>query len=210
MPYWSTPEANTLYKDVTLAAASSLAAAGLVAAARAAQELSDTACAGISSTAQSACAPGCSACCVINVSILEPEAAAIGDYLHQTLTAHELAALRNRVNDLKKQTFGLDHTDRVIAALSCAFLDDSGCCIIHPARPLLCRSISSTDASDCSKALERLVEGHEHPINCHIAQREIYEAAFCGLASGMEQHGLDSSSHRLTDIILPFLITPTN
>jgi len=207
---WSTPEANAVYLEITKVAATELAATGFAAAARAAQILSDAACSSLTSPNHSACSPGCSTCCIVNVAILEPEAAAIAEYLRQTKTPSAIESLRQKIERLQQQTFGLDHLDRVIAACPCAFLDPSGCCSIHPSRPLLCRSISSTSADDCRQAMTLLAEGREHPITCHIAQREIYEAAFCGLANGMEQQGMDSSSHRLTDIILPYLTTPPN
>jgi len=124
------------------------------------------------------------------------------------MSPQQIVTLQDTLNTLQRRTQGFSHTERIISHQPCAFLDEEQSCSIHPVRPLLCRSVSSTSADDCRRALEMQARGGHHPVSCRIAQRDIYEAAFCGLAEGMEQHDLDSSSGRLTDLILPYIATP--
>jgi len=202
---WSTPEAEPLFLQVANRAAAALADGNPAAAAQSAQVLADSACAALPGPDRNACGPGCGSCCVINVDILQPEAAAIAAFITTSLSPMQVEQLRQRIEDLHDKTQGLNHTERIISHQPCAFLDEQQACSIHAARPLLCRSVSSANADDCRLALEMQAQGRQHPVACRIAQREIYEAAFCGLAEGMEQQGMDSSSGRLTDLIRPYL-----
>lgn len=205
---WYTPEAEPLYLQIADRAAAALADGNPAAAARSAQDLADAACAALDGPDQNACGPGCGSCCVVNVDILAPEAAAIADFIKTTMSPQNLEILRLKIAKLQRLTRGFNHTERIISHQPCAFLDDAQSCSIHPVRPLLCRSVSSTSADDCRLALEMQEQGRQHPISCRIAQRDIYEAAFCGLAAGMERQGLDSRSGRLTDLIQPLLAPP--
>lgn len=63
------------------------------------------------------CGPGCSACCVDGLTVFEPEAQRIGDWVRETGAAI-----------------------RVGPVGACAFLDPQGRCQVHPARPYVCRS----------------------------------------------------------------------
>lgn len=205
---WSTPEAEPLYLRIATLAAAELASGNTAAAARLAQSLADQVVNALEETDQSACAPGCGNCCVINVDILPPEAAVISAYLDETATPLAIEQLQRRLASLQQVTQGLDHTERIISQQPCAFLDENQSCIIHSVRPLLCRSVSSANAGDCRRALEMQASGQHYPIISRTSQREIYEAAFCGLAQGMETAGQDSTSGRLTELIRPHLPIP--
>lgn len=202
---WSTPEAEPLYLKIADRAAAALADGSPAAAAQSACSLADAACAALPGPNHNDCGPGCGSCCVVNVDILEPEAAAIADFITTSMAPKQAAKLRLKIEKLQQRTMGLDHTERILSQQPCAFLDEAQSCSIHPARPLLCRSVSSANADDCRLALKMQAQGQHHPIASRIAQREIYEAAFCGLAAGLEQQGIDSGSGRLTDLILPYL-----
>ena len=60
---------------------------------------------------------------------------------------------------------GYYEEERIMARQPCAFLDGSGSCSIYPVRPLLCRSITSTDADACREALSMLALGENQPIS---------------------------------------------
>jgi len=146
------------------------------------------------------CGPGCGSCCVVNVNVLEPEGRVIAAYLEETLADPERYALLERLERLYQETRWLDDEERIMTRKPCAFLDVRQHCLIHPARPLLCRSITSTDARRCHDAVAMLALGETPQIVCQLAQKDIYEKAYLGLAAALAERGLDASSHRLAGV----------
>ena len=149
-----------------------------------------------------ACGPGCDSCCVVNVAVLAPESEAIARYLQQELSPSALGALREKLTTLYDQTRWLDDEERIMANHRCAFLDESGSCSVYPVRPLLCRSVNSTNADDCHTAMTMLAFGENHPIVSCLVQKEIFEAAFIGLGQALKSCGLDDRSFRLAGAVL--------
>jgi Fe-S-cluster containining protein len=156
----------------------------------------------LSDTVHIACAPGCDRCCVVNVAVLAPEADAIAEFLHQTLTATELCSLREKLNNLNTHTRWLDDEERIMSNYRCAFLDSHGSCFVYPVRPLLCRSVNSTNPEDCRTAMSMLAFGEDHPITSCLLQKEIFETAFIGLGQALKKCGLDDRSFRLCGAVL--------
>ena len=71
-----------------------------------------------------ACGPGCGDCCVLNVSVLLPEAITIARYLQRVLGEEELEGARIRLRELLVKTRWLDDEERLFLRQPCAFLDE--------------------------------------------------------------------------------------
>ncbi len=172
------------------------------AAALTAQALAEDLHLSLSDTSRVACGPGCDSCCVVNVAVLPPESEAIVGYLQQNLSVSSLGSLHKKLMTLHDSTHGLSEEERIMANQCCAFLDSNGNCSVYPVRPLLCRSVNSTDAEDCRTAMSMVAQGKHHPIISCLVQKEIFEAAFIGLAKALKTCGLDDRSFRLAGSIL--------
>ena len=145
-----------------------------------------------------ACAAGCAHCCIVNVSVLQPEADCIAEHLFENRSAEELLDLYQGISNLEKETYYLDEEERIMARQPCAFLDNSGSCSIYPVRPLLCRSITSTDADACREALSMLALGENQPIVANLLHQQIFATAYSSFGEVLEEHHLDQRGHRLT------------
>lgn len=157
-----------------------------------------------------ACGPGCPHCCVVTVSVLLPEAAVIADWLRrQSPFAVEgpsewlqrLAAQALRVR-------WMTDDERIHRQQRCAFLNGDGACSIHPVRPLVCRAVSSLDRQACQSALSPVgldADGHL-PMDGY--RKQLFDAAFCGVAQALEQHRLSSRSIELITGVVAFLREP--
>lgn len=154
-----------------------------------------------------ACGPGCGSCCVVNVSTLIPEGLAIVRYLRQRdeMSQQQIA---DKLEDLWRAIRGLDDDERMFLRRSCAFLDEQGFCGIYPARPLLCRSLSSTDAERCRQGLTEQVFGMEPSVLGHLFQQQLYETLFSGIADGLERAGLDGRSFQVSGLVRYLLKNP--
>jgi Fe-S-cluster containining protein len=190
-------DAEQMVDVVARAAIPALSDGKFATAAVAAQELAEDQHERWSDSAHVACGPGCARCCVVNVSVLAPESEAVAEYLQQTLSSSALCALREKLNTLYTHTRWLDDEERIMANHRCAFLDSKGSCSVYPVRPLLCRSVNSINADDCHTSMSMLVLGEHHPIVSCLVQKEIFEAAFIGLAKALKTCGLDDRSFRL-------------
>ncbi len=147
-----------------------------------------------------ACGPGCGSCCVVNVAVSLPEGIAIARELKR-LPSDRLARQRERLDRLWREVRGLDDEDRMIARRPCAFLDDDGNCGIYPVRPLLCRSVTSTDPALCRAAVNQQVFGTTAPVVMHQFQQQLYESLFTGMTAGLEQAGRDGRSFPLSGLV---------
>jgi len=144
------------------------------------------------------CQDGCAHCCIVNVSVLQPEADSIAKHLFEKRSAEELLDLYQGISRLEKDTYYLDEEERIMARQPCAFLDNSGSCSIYPVRPLLCRSITSTDANACREALSMLALGENRPIVANLLHQQIYAMAYSCFGEILEEHLMDQRGHRLT------------
>lgn len=148
-----------------------------------------------------ACRPGCSSCCILNVSVLFPEAIAITWFLRRRLDAEARVTLLERLTELYHRTGWLDDEERACVREPCAFLDADGCCLIHKVRPLLCRSITSTDPVSCKDGLAMVALEGMPVIDMNLFQKNLMDAAFRGLAEALGDLGLDDRSWRLTTAV---------
>jgi len=80
------------------------------------------------------CRAGCAACCQVELTVSEVEAAAIFSYLRE-LPAHVRAALAKARTPLSAAAAQQAHVSP-----RCAMLKDDDTCAIYPVRPLVCRS----------------------------------------------------------------------
>jgi len=148
-----------------------------------------------------ACGPGCGYCCIVNVAVLEPEVAAITDYLTANFSALELSALKNEAEDLRLQVFGLADDERMLLQRSCLFLDQEKSCRIYPVRPLLCRALTSTDAQRCRDAIALTALGETPTILANLFQQQLFHQAYFALARALEGCARDPRSITLTEAI---------
>ena len=154
-----------------------------------------------------ACGAGCQDCCVVNVSITLLEGISIARFLRQ-LDASELAQITSKLDHLWCAVRGLEDDERLLARRKCAFLDDQGCCVIYPVRPLFCRSISSTDVELCRAAVTGQVFGEVQPVMMHQFQLQLYKTLFLGVGEGLEQASLDGRSFQLCGLVRYLLNYP--
>ncbi len=161
-----------------------------------------------SEMARVACAPGCSACCVVNVSVLFPEAVAISWYLQRSLGDAELEKVRTRLHELLIATRWLDDEERLFLHEPCAFLDQGGLCMIHKVRPLLCRAISSTDPASCREAIAMVPLNGQPSIEMNLFQKNLFDTVYQELCTALQESGLDHRPRRLTSAVLALLAEP--
>jgi Fe-S-cluster containining protein len=148
-----------------------------------------------------ACGPGCGICCVLNVSVLFPEAVAIAWYVRRRLSDEAIEKLKDRLYRLLVKTRWLDDEERLFLRESCGFLDADGKCLIHAVRPLLCRSITSLDGTTCHDAVVSMPLGESPVVLMNLFQKEFFETVYEGLAQGLAAVGWDDRPWQLTTAI---------
>ena len=97
-----------------------------------------------------ACGQGCSWCCYAQIHPTAPEVLRLADYIRETFTPEELAALRTRLAELDGRTRGLTMRELMPLRLPCALLVE-GRCSVYRVRPLICRGWNSTSAAACER-----------------------------------------------------------
>jgi len=161
-----------------------------------------------SEMAKVACGPGCGACCVLNVSVLFPEAITIFWYLQRALGAEALKKVRIRLHELLIKTRWLDDEERLFLREPCAFLDQEGLCMIHKVRPLLCRAITSTNPANCQEAVAMAPLAGQPIIEMNMMQKSLFDSVYQELKTALEDAGLDHRPRRLTSAVLSLLDDP--
>lgn len=155
------------------------------------------------------CAPGCAACCTVNVGTLPIEGAAAAAHLRRHLppdqVAERAAALLRFHDGVRWQ----DDGERIRARVRCPLLDARGGCSIHAARPLACRALSSLDAAECLLALDERGAG-DGPglVRMNLLQKALYDGASAALCEAMERHGLDARRRDVSGMTGYFLVDP--
>ena len=162
----------------------------------------------VSAMSRVACGPGCGACCVLNVSVLFPEAIAIAWYLARSLTDKELQDVRARLHELLVATRWLDDEERLFLRATCAFLDQEGLCTIHNVRPLACRAITSTNPSACREAIAMVPLDAQPTVEMNLFQKNLFDTVYLGLGAALEESGLDHRPQRLPSAVLALLADP--
>lgn len=110
-----------------------------------------------------ACAAGCSSCCNIGVSVLEPEAQVIGREIGRTPSSpvegkFVIVDPEGDVNSAASQAAALGAE---FNGQPCTFLGADGTCTIYASRPLACRVQINLDTDDL---LCRVVPGGAVPV----------------------------------------------
>ncbi len=155
-----------------------------------------------------ACGPGCGACCVLNVSVLFPEAISIAWYVRRHLSAKAIEELKDRLYRLLVKTRWLDDEERLFLREPCAFLDRNGYCMIHVVRPLLCRSITSTNAEKCHDAIALAALDEAPAVEMNLFYKNLADVVYRAMAEALQELGLDHRPRRLTSAVLGLLSEP--
>jgi Fe-S-cluster containining protein len=157
---------------------------------------------------QTACRAGCPHCCVLNVTVLLPEAAAIAARLAGNLSATDLAGLVARLDYQRMRVRWLEDGERVRCRIGCPFLDGAGGCAIHPFRPLMCRGITSLDSGLCREALNPAEPDAPRSVPMDMALKSAMDDAFRALARVAEERGMDPRGIELSAGVGAFLSRP--
>ena len=155
-----------------------------------------------------ACGPGCGACCVLNVTVLFPEAITITWFLKRRFSDQQLDSLRARLQELLTRTRWLDDEERLFVRVPCAFLDAQGSCMIYSVRPLLCRSLTSTDPEACHDAVAMAPLDGAPCVAMNLFQKQFIDTVYTELADALEELGLDHRPRRLSAAVLALLVEP--
>jgi Fe-S-cluster containining protein len=141
-----------------------------------------------------ACRAGCAACCTLNVATLAAEGAVAAAFLRERLGAAPAAALGARLAAFHDRVRWLEDGERIAHRETCPLLDGGGRCLVHPVRPLACRSVSSLDADECRRAMSAGAEDEEEGrlVRMDLLQRALYAAALGALGEALARRGLDA------------------
>lgn len=154
------------------------------------------------------CAPGCGACCVVNVTVLIPEAITIAWYLQRWLPLRQFRNTCDRLEYLLTRTRWLDDEERLFVMEPCAFLDARGNCMIHAVRPLLCRAVTSTDAQACKDAIAMVPLEGPPVVEMYLFQKNLMDAVFQQVGLALEDLELDHRPRRLSSAVHALLTEP--
>lgn len=156
-----------------------------------------------------ACARGCRHCCVLNVSVLLPEAMRIAETIRKKWPAPEWNALLKRLESHSNRERWMDDEERVMRGAFCPLLDTGGACSIHPVRPLACRGVASLDSSCCRSAFDPTIDDEcVRSVPADLMRRDMYDQVFMALGKALANHGLDDRSIELGVGILAFAQNP--
>lgn len=155
-----------------------------------------------------ACRAGCGTCCCVNVSVLFPEALSIAAYVRGEFSGEAFSLLKERIDRLYTDSRWLDDEERVFLRRPCAFLTEEQACAIYPVRPLLCRSVTSTDPEVCLQAIALPALGEGRPVLMNLFQKSLMSTTYEAMGLGLEASGLDARGVRLTEAVKAFLEEP--
>lgn len=155
-----------------------------------------------------ACQAGCSHCCVLNVAVLLPEAAAIAAWFMLQTQAKDRAELLSRLQRFALKVRWMEDSERVHRQTACPFLDEQGRCSIYPVRPLSCRGVTSLDSAACLSAFDTTVFDTSLAVPMDTTRRMVMNAAFCSLARALEEKPMMHRSIELCAGVAAFLADP--
>jgi len=155
-----------------------------------------------------ACSSGCPHCCVLNVTVLLPEAMIIADWLRERLPQAELDAVRGRISDHCRRVRWMEDDERITKQIFCPLLDTVGNCTIHPVRPLVCRAVASLDRTSCLEAFDPIVTDEQRLVSADLLRQAVFDEAFMALARSISHCGLDDRGIELGNGVLAFLEHP--
>jgi len=155
-----------------------------------------------------ACSSGCPHCCVLNVTVLLPEAMIIADWLRERLPQPELDAVQGRISDHCRRVRWMEDDERITKQIFCPLLDTHGNCTIHAVRPLVCRAVASLDRTSCLEAFDPIITDEQRLVSADLLRQAVFDEAFMALASSFSHRGLDDRSIELGRGVLAFLERP--
>lgn len=155
-----------------------------------------------------ACKAGCFHCCVLNVSVLLPEAVAIAGWLSLHCSGAGCDAQLKRLQSHALRVRWMEDSERIHRQTACPFVDAQGSCSIYPVRPLVCRAVTSLDKADCLTALDPNQCDAAHAVPMDTTRRMVMDAAFGALARAMQQQPMMSRSIELSNGVAAFLTDP--
>jgi len=145
-----------------------------------------------------ACKRGCSYCCTVRVSVTIPEVIRVAVHARHTLGAEQLAGVMKRARDNARRTHGttnLGYPPR----LACAFLGEDQSCLVHAARPLVCRREHSLDVAQCKRGYELQEIGTDHPISRVAPAIAASNGVLNAFREGLADAAVDSSAYELQE-----------
>lgn len=157
---------------------------------------------------QMACYKGCAHCCVLNVSVLVPEAIRIGNWIIRQLSDTEQASVMKRLHDHACWVRWMDDEERIFRRAYCPLLADDGSCMVYPVRPLVCRGVTALDQLQCRDAFEPVPEDITRSVQTDLLRRMVYEQVFSILGEALKQQHLDGRSLELGTGVLLCMQTP--
>lgn len=155
-----------------------------------------------------ACSRGCPHCCVLNVSVLLPEAMRIAETIMTKWSETAWSTLQKRLVRHSNWERWMDDEERVMRSAFCPLLDTKGNCSIHPLRPLVCRGVASLDSNCCRSAFDPIIDGHDRSVPADLQRQAAYDQAFIALGRALANHDLDDRSIELGVGILAFAQNP--
>lgn len=155
-----------------------------------------------------ACRAGCSHCCVLNVSVLLPEAVAIAGWLSMHCSGAGCDAQLKRLQSHALRVRWMEDSERIHRQTLCPFVDAQGSCSIYPVRPLVCRAVTSLDKAACLAALDPHQFDASHAVPMDTLRRMVMDAAFGALARALNQQPMMSRSIELSNGVTAFLTDP--
>lgn len=155
-----------------------------------------------------ACTSGCPHCCVLNVTILLPEAMIVADWLSERLPPSRLEEVRVRILDHCRRVRWMEDDERITKQIVCPLLDADGNCSIHPVRPLVCRAVASLDRNSCREAFDPAITDEERLVSADMLRQAVFDEAFMALARSFHTLGLDDRGIELGNGVLAFLERP--
>lgn len=155
-----------------------------------------------------ACQAGCSHCCVLNVAVLLPEAAAIAAWLSLQTAARGRTELLEQLQTYARRVRWMEDSERIHRQATCPFLDEAGKCRIYTVRPLSCRAVTSLDKNACLQALDPTVFDNNCSVPMDTTRRMVMDAAFCAFGRALKQRQMVSRSIELCSGVAAFLEEP--
>jgi Fe-S-cluster containining protein len=147
-----------------------------------------------------ACKRGCSYCCHGWVSATAPEIL----YSVKNLPTARIAHVTERVTQADRVTRGTSDAERARIVLPCPLLEDHACSV-YETRPVICRSVVSTDALVCARScLQRTDEDVPTP-PVYFALSDAYTVA---LACALKKAGLEHRAFEQNAGLKAALVTP--
>lgn len=156
-----------------------------------------------------ACGAGCASCCCVNVAMLPVEGAVVAAHLRDVLSEEEARQLAGRLHAFHGRVRWLEDRHRFAERLVCPFVDGQGRCVIHPVRPLACRSLTSLDAADCRRAVAGREEEEDAPlVRVDLLHKALHDEALVALAGALAARGLDARCRDVSGMTAAFLADP--